>query len=95
LPEEGASYLQEGLVAEDAVEGGAADGELTGGAEFVAAIEVEDVLDVIANDGVEGEIVWLACGQLVGMDVGFEGQGEVAGEDDTVVGLQEFSFKDA
>ena len=43
------------FVSEDAVEGGAADAELAGGAEFVAAVEVEDVLDVMLNDGVEIE----------------------------------------
>jgi hypothetical protein len=48
---------EEGFVAEDAVEGGAADGELAGGAELVAAVEVEDVLDVMADYGVEGKIV--------------------------------------
>ena len=45
-----------GFVGEDAVEGGAADAELAGGAEFVAAVEVEDVLDVVLDDGVEGEV---------------------------------------
>ena len=54
------SVVEEGFVAEDAVEGGAADGELAGGAELVAAVEVEDVLDVMPDDGVEGEVVWLA-----------------------------------
>ena len=54
--------VEQGFVAEDAVEGGAADGELAGGAEFVAAVEVEDVLDVMADDGVEGEVVGLAGG---------------------------------
>jgi hypothetical protein len=31
---------EDGFVAEDAVEGGAGDGELAGGAELVAAVEV-------------------------------------------------------
>ena len=47
---------EEGFVGEDAVEGGAADVEGAGGAEFIAAVEVEDVLDVMADDGVEGEV---------------------------------------
>ena len=29
-----------------------------GGAEFVSAVKVEDVLDVVADDGVEGEVFW-------------------------------------
>src|ERR1700722_15549598 len=44
------------FVGEDAIEGGAADGELAGGAELVAAIEVEDEVDMLADDGVEREI---------------------------------------
>ena len=50
------SVRQEILVGEDAVEGGAADGKLAGGAKLVAAVEVEDVLHMVANNGVEGEI---------------------------------------
>ena len=50
------------FVAEDAVERGAADAELTSGAEFVAAVEVEDILDVVLNDGVEVEGVGVRCG---------------------------------
>ena len=45
--------VEEGFVAQDAVEGGAADGELAGGAQLVAAVEVKDVLDVMVDDGVE------------------------------------------
>ena len=30
--------------------------ELAGGAELVAAVQVEDILDVMADDGVEGEV---------------------------------------
>ena len=47
---------EEVLVGEDAIEGGAADCELAGGSELVAAVEVEDELNVLANDGVEGEV---------------------------------------
>jgi len=47
---------EDGLVAEDAIEGGAADAELAGGAEFVAPVEVEDGLDVMVDDGVEGKV---------------------------------------
>jgi hypothetical protein len=54
--------LEEGFVAEDAVKGGAADGELTGGAELVAAVQVKDVLDVMADDGVERKVVRLTGG---------------------------------
>ena len=48
---------EEGFVAEDAVEGGAGDGELAGGAELVAFVEVEDVLDMLLDNGVEREVV--------------------------------------
>ena len=48
---------EDGLVGEDAVEGGAADVELAGGAELVAAVQFKHILDVVADDGVEGEIV--------------------------------------
>ena len=47
---------EEVFVGEDAVEGGAADGELAGGAELVAPVEVEDILNMLADDGVEGEV---------------------------------------
>ena len=53
---------EEAFVAEDAVEGGTADAELAGGAELVAAVEVEHVLDMVADDGVEGEIAELEGG---------------------------------
>lgn len=46
----------EGFVGEDAIESGSADGELAGRAELIAAIEFEDILDVLANDGVEGKV---------------------------------------
>ncbi len=47
---------EEVLVGKDAVEGGAADCELARGAELVAAVEVEDVLNMLANDSVEREV---------------------------------------
>ena len=47
-----------GFAGEDAVEGGAADAELPGGAEFIASIEFQDELDVAMNDGVEVQVVW-------------------------------------
>ena len=53
---------EEAFVAEDAVEGGTADAELASGAELVAAVEVEHVLDMVADDGVEGEIAELEGG---------------------------------
>ena len=53
---------EEAFVAEDAVEGGTADAELARGAELVAAVEVEHVLDMVADDGVEGEIAELEGG---------------------------------
>jgi hypothetical protein len=42
-----------GFGVEDAVEGGAGDAELAGAAEFVSFVEVEDVLDVLLDNGVE------------------------------------------
>jgi len=85
---------EEGLVAQDAVEGGAGDAELAGGAELVSAVEVEDVLDVMADDGVEGEAVGADDG--LGLGLGFEsrGEGEVVGADDAVCGFEEGGFKD-
>ncbi len=47
---------EEVFVGEDAVEGGAADGELAGGAKLVAAVEIEDILNMLADDGVEREV---------------------------------------
>ena len=47
---------EQAFVGEEAIEGGAADGELAGGAEFVAAVEVEDEVDMLADDGVEREV---------------------------------------
>ena len=46
---------KDGFVGEDAVEGRAADVELAGGAEPVAAAELEDVFNMVADDGVERE----------------------------------------
>ena len=42
-------------VAEDAIEGGAADAELAGGAEFIAAIQVQNILHMVLNDGIKVE----------------------------------------
>ena len=46
----GSSRLERIFVAQDAVEGGAADAELVSGAQLVAAVQVQDVLDVMLND---------------------------------------------
>jgi hypothetical protein len=54
------SVCEQTLVREDAVEGGAGDLQLTGSAKLVATVEIEDVLDMLANDGVEGRPVLLA-----------------------------------
>ena len=84
---------QDGFVAEDAVEGGAADAELAGGAELVAAVEVEDILDVMLNDGVEVEGV--AVHGRLERRRGFEagGQGEIVGADGSVAGFEQSGFK--
>lgn len=85
---------EEGFVAEDAVEGGAGDGELAGGAEFVAFIEVEDVLDVLLNDRIEAEVVGTGGGVGFGGTVFGGGDRKVFGTDDAVGGFEEGGFKD-
>jgi len=85
---------EEGFVAEDAVEGGAGDAELAGGAEFVAFVEVEDVLDVLLDDGVEGQVVRMGDGVRLRGAVFVGGQGKVFGADDAVGGLEEGGFED-
>jgi hypothetical protein len=89
------SVGEDGFVGEDAVEGGAADLKLAGGAEFVATVEFEDVLDVVADDGVEGEIVGLGGG-LGDQGRGFlaVGEVEVVGADDAVNGFEQSGFED-
>jgi len=89
------SVGKKGFVAEDAVEGGTADAELPCSAELVAAIQVQDVLDVLLNDGVEIEGASLCRGMHLwhGLEAG--GQGEVAGADDAIDGLKERSFEDS
>ncbi len=87
---------QQRFVGEDAVEGGAGDVELAGGAELVAAVEVEDVLDVVADDGVEGEVLRPGDGlRLGGRGEGVVGESKIDGADDAVGGLEERGLKDA
>ena len=85
---------EDGFAAEDAVEGGAADAELAGGAELVAAVEVEDVLDVMLNDGVEVEGVGVRGRQELRRGFKAGGEGQVAGADDAVAGFEESGFED-
>ncbi len=86
----------ERLVGKDAVEGGTGDVELAGGAELVAPIEVEHVLHVVADDGVEGEVVRPGDGlRLGGRGGGMVGQREIEGADDAVGGLEERGFENA
>lgn len=88
---------QEGLVGEDAVEGRTADGELTGGTKLVAAVEIEDVLDMMSNDRIEGEISGSSWGmpaeactkRRVVLGLGTVGQREIAGLDSTIRGFEE------
>jgi len=47
---------QQGFVAEDAVERGATDAELAGGAQFVAVVQVEHILHMMLNDGIQGQM---------------------------------------
>jgi hypothetical protein len=85
---------ENGFVAEDSVEGGAAYGELAGGAELVAVVKVEDVLDMMADYGVEGEIVSTDWMGLVELRLQAGGEGQIAGADYAVDGFKEGGFKD-
>jgi hypothetical protein len=85
---------------EEAVEGGAADAELAGGAQLVAAVEFEDELDVAVNGGVEGEV---GGGRGIGGPrAGLSGAGglvmglvesEVAGAEDAGAGVEDGGFE--
>jgi hypothetical protein len=68
--------------------------ELAGGAELVAAVELEYVLDVMADDGVEGEIFRVDGGLQSLLDWGFltAGQIEVFSADDAIDGFEEGGF---
>jgi len=83
---------QDGFVAEDAVEGGAADAELAGGAELVAAVEVEDILDVVLNDGVEVEGVRVR-GRLERDEASRRRAGRDRRADGSVAGFEQSGFK--
>jgi hypothetical protein len=84
-----------GFVAEDAVEGGAGDAELSRGAELVALVEVEDILDVLMDNGIEGKVVGTDGGVgLRGTVVVGSREGEVFGSDDSVGSLEECGFED-
>ena len=85
------------LVAEDAVERGAGDAELACGAEFVSAVEVENIFDVASDDGIEVE----RGGGGRGAGRGGIGrclrlrEDEVICLDDAVGRFEECGFKDA
>jgi hypothetical protein len=83
-----------GFVGENAVEGGAGDGELAGGAELVSLVEVEDVLDVLVDDGVEGEVFGVDRGVGLWGAVFAGGEGEVFRSDDAVRCFEEAIFED-
>ena len=93
---------EQNFIGKDAIEGRTADGELTGGAKLVAAIEVEDVLDVLANDGVEGQVGRPRGGMNAGtrieqrgiLGLGSVGQGEIGGLDEAIGGFEERHFED-
>ena len=96
-----ARLRQRAFVGEDAIEGRAADGELARGAKLVAVVKVEDVLDVMANDGVEGEVAG-ARGRMraeAGIGLGVEeglrafGERQVGGTDDAVIGFEQGVFE--
>ena len=86
---------EDGFVGEDAVEGGAADAELAGGAELVVVVEVEDILDVVLDDGVERQVDGVEDGPGRGRRFGLGGDGEVFGADDAILGLKERALDDA
>ena len=83
------SVGEDGFVGEDAVEGGAADAELSGGAEFVSVVDFEDGLDVMADDGIEGEAIDFEGGLKAGRGVEAIEDGDVGGTDDAVGGFEE------
>jgi hypothetical protein len=85
---------EEGLVGEDAIEGGAGDLELAGGAELVSSVEIEDVLDVLLDDGVEREVIGVDDGVGLGGAIVGVGQGKVFRADDAICGLEESGFED-
>ena len=87
---------QDGLVGEDAIEGGTADLELAGGAELVAAVELKDELDVVTDDGVEREVFRIdgGLGNLRRGSFLAAGQVKVFGADDAIDGFEESGFKD-
>ena len=88
------SVGEDGFVAQDAVEGGAGDGELAGGAELVAAVQVEHVLNMMADDRIQGEAVGSNGLGQVGLRLGAGGDSEVTGTDDAVDGFEQCRFED-
>src|ERR1035437_1522742 len=83
------SMRQDGFIAEDAVEGGAADAELAGGAQLVVPVQVQDILHVMLNDRIQIQVagthrrLQLRRGSRAG------GQGQIVGTDDAVDGFQQ------
>ena len=86
---------EDGFVGEDAVEGGAADAELSGGAEFVSVVDFEDGLDVMVDDGIEGEAFDFQDGLEAWRGVDAIEDADVGGTDDAVGGLEQCGFKHA
>ena len=85
---------EKGFVGEDAVEGGAAYVKLAGGAKFVASVEIKDVLDMVLDDRIEGEVFRVGewCGRNKFVEAG--GDGEVVRADDAIDRFEECAFKD-
>ena len=86
---------ENGFVAEDAVERGAADAELTRGAELVAVVQIEDVLDVLVDHGVKAQVLAVRSG--LGVTVHFKkgGDEQIFRADDAVGGFEQSGFKHA
>ena len=61
---------------------------------LVAAVEVEDVLDVLIDYGIEGEVFWTGDGMNLGGTLIAGGEGEIFGADDAVGCFEEGGFED-
>uniref|UniRef100_E6QK99 Uncharacterized protein n=1 Tax=mine drainage metagenome TaxID=410659 RepID=E6QK99_9ZZZZ len=101
---ERSSGAESGFSGEQSVEGRTADAKLSCGAEFVAAVELEHALDVMEDNGVEGEVVGqrrrvgdgLAEGERTGRTVGQieTGRNKTGGSEDAGGGFENGGFED-
>lgn len=76
---------------------------MASGAEFIAAVEVKDILNVMADDGIEGEVAGSGGGMgagiqielLVVLGLGAVRQCEIDRTDDAVFGFEKGGLKNA